>query len=160
MMACLLTACVTDSETEDVSLGVGDPCPEFSVTLSDGRQVSTASLRGKQTLILFFNTECGDCRREIPVVQQAYERLTADLGTQPQFLCIARSEGEASVSRFWGDNALTMPVAPQSDASVYHLFASIGIPRIYIISPEGIITATWSDNPMATADQICAAFGQ
>ena len=159
LVAAVLSGCVTDREEDAVSLGVGERCPDFSVELTDGSVVSAASLRGETTLICFFNTECGDCRRELPVVQQAYETLTSERdGVAPQFVCIARDEDEAPILKFWNDNRLTLPVSAQPDASVYRLFANLGIPRIYIVSPEGVITATWSDNPSATADQIVAAF--
>lgn len=159
LAAAVVAGCVTDREEDGSSLGVGDRCPEFSVMMMDGREMTSAQLKGDPALICFFNTACGDCRQELPVVQQAYERLTAEgEGKTPYFICIARSEGEASIAKFWIDNSLTLPVAPQSDAAVYRLFATIGIPRIYVISTDGIITAAWDDNPMATSDQICTAF--
>lgn len=150
-----LSACVTDKVEPDNSLQPGDRCPNFSVALLDGRTVSSAMLRGQKSLIVFFNTECADCRRELAVVQQAYDRLPNHEPDQtPRIVCIARTQTEASVKKYWAENNLTLPVAPQPDNSVYRLFATIGIPRIYAIDPEGTITATWSDDPLPSLSEL------
>ena len=36
------------------------------------------------------------------------------------------------MSRFWEENHLTMPYSPQSDRTIYSLFALRTIPRIYL----------------------------
>lgn len=147
--------CVTDEIEPDNSLLPGDRCPDFSVELLDGRTITSAMLRGQKSLIVFFNTECADCRRELAVVQQAYDRFPNHEPDQtPQIVCIARTQTEASVRKYWMENDLTLPVAPQSDNSVYRLFATIGIPRIYAIDPEGTITATWSDDPLPSLSEL------
>lgn len=133
------TACIKD-EPEDVwSLQVGDKVPDFSVTLNDGRIVTTESLKGKYSVIIFFNTTCVDCRRELPELQKEYERNLAE-DKCVEYICISREEDAASVEAFWQGNALTMPYSVQTGRSIYNLFASSGIPRIYYISPSLIIT--------------------
>jgi thioredoxin-dependent peroxiredoxin len=49
----LLTTCVAiSSPSAAVSLKVGDPAPQFSLTGSDGKSYSLASLKGKQVVVL------------------------------------------------------------------------------------------------------------
>lgn len=153
-----LAGCITDKEVSDNSLQPGDKCPEFSVTLIDGTVVNRASLLGRNTLIVFFNTECADCRRELTVVQEVYDKLTeSDPSRSADVICIARSQTEASIRAYWQQNGLTLPVSPQQDNAVYRLFATIGIPRIYAIDPDGTITAAWTDDPLPTAAQLLEA---
>ena len=51
---------------------IGDSLPRFSVTLSNGSTLSNESLKGRVAVLTFFNTACGDCRRELPLIQEAY----------------------------------------------------------------------------------------
>ncbi len=135
-----LTACVYDREEPEFSIPVGAPLPEFSVELLNGERFSTASLPESDIcnlIILFFNTTCSDCKRELPRVQQLYDRILADENLRPatRLICIAREEDAASIRTYWEDHNLTLPAAPQPDRTVYNLFASVGIPRLYVAQP-------------------------
>ena len=58
---------------------VGDALPQFSVQLSDGGVFDTATLGGRPSLIIFFNTTCPDCQRTLPEVQEVYETYKSEL---------------------------------------------------------------------------------
>ena len=76
----LVSSCVNEKEDAGMqpdAVEVGDMLPEFTVVMNDGRTVESGSLQGQPSFILFFNTACGDCRRELPLVQQMYERYGA-----------------------------------------------------------------------------------
>lgn len=149
----IATSCITENEPETLSLHPGDMCPDFSVTMNDGSIITSSDLRGKRSVIVFFNTSCADCREELPEIQKVYDEiLTKDLPVH--LLCISRAEGEESIETFWHENNLTLPYSPQEDRSVYNLFASSVIPRIYLLSPDLTITRAWSDNPMPTSREI------
>ncbi len=99
----LVSSCV--NEKEDVGMQpdaveVGDMLPEFTVVMNDGRTVESGSLQGHPSFILFFNTACGDCRRELPLVQQMYERYGAD--GRMVFMAISRGAGRGSCRRVLG----------------------------------------------------------
>lgn len=152
----LLGGCVTDDDNSSASLAAGDKCPVFEIMLSDGRIVSTADFAGRRTMIVFFNTGCEDCRRELPVIQRVADALAADgagglAGQQseiddvPPIICVSRSEGEASVAAYWAENGLSLPYSAQTDAKVYRLFAESVIPRIYIIGADLEILAAYAE---------------
>lgn len=136
----LLAGCVRDDEPDVRSLGKGDPLPVFAVQTLDGEMVTSSQLEGKVSLICFFNTSCGDCRKELPVLQKLYE---SPEGSDINFLCISREEGEESVRSYWEANGLTLPVSAQPTAAIYHLFANYYIPRIYVVDKAGIIRAVF-----------------
>lgn len=131
-----LGGCIRDEEPQERSLAVGDRVPAFSVTLSDGRVWNSRAPRSLPAVIVFFNTGCGDCRRELPKLQAAYE----EHASEAEFICIAREEDEADIAKYWRENGLTLPYSPQPDRKIYNLFANTWIPRIYVVDPQGLIT--------------------
>ncbi|HEV2986930.1 MAG TPA: TlpA disulfide reductase family protein [Candidatus Angelobacter sp.] len=53
---------------------IGSRLPEFSEVDLQGRQVSSADLRGKVVLIDFWATWCQPCKKEMPAYQKLLER--------------------------------------------------------------------------------------
>lgn len=98
---------------------------------------STTQLTG-ETVIVLFNTSCSDCQRELPRLNEYYLQHRADEGFE--MVAISREEGEESVAAFWKEYNLSIPYFPQTDRRIYNLFATSLIPRVYYVSPEGIIT--------------------
>lgn len=101
-----MVSCISDgddSDTGSIELVAGDKLPAFSVTMNGGRVVTHESLRGKVSFIVFFNTGCKDCRRELPVIQQIYEHhphmplIAISRGKMPRLLPVI---GRSSISRF------------------------------------------------------------
>lgn len=128
------SACVTEPDVDGSLLRPGDAMPQFEVTTLDGVTVTAESLRGRESVIVFFNTTCPDCRRELPAIQRQ-----ADAEPEVYYLCISREEGEADVAAYWAEEGFTMPVSAQPDRRVYSLFATTGIPRLYRFNAELII---------------------
>ena len=141
---CLLTvSCSMSDDAEDDTVErvhVGDHVPLFSVEIeADGvhKRFSTTQLTG-ETVIVLFNTSCSDCQRELPRLNEYYLQHRADEGFE--MVAISREEGEESVAAFWKEYNLSIPYFPQTDRRIYNLFATSLIPRVYYVSPEGIIT--------------------
>lgn len=150
-----MTSCTSDddgSEEEGVELTVGDKLPTFSVVMNDGETIASENLRGKVSVIVFFNTNCKDCRQELPVIQQIYDNYQ-----ELPLIAISRAEDAESIVRYWRDHGLTLPYSAQEDRSIYHLFAKSGIPRIYIVDEELTIRKVFTDNPLAGYDELAAA---
>lgn len=106
----LVSSCVNEKEDAGMqpdAVEVGDVLPEFTVVMNDGRTVESGSLQGQPSFILFFNTACGDCRCELPLVQQMYERYGAD--GRMVFMAISREQDAVAVGEYWADNGLTIP---------------------------------------------------
>ena len=149
--AIFLSGCIND-EPAVKSLEVGDALPQFSVEMSDGSVVSTASMKGKNGMIVFFNTACPDCRKELPEVQKVWEIFQDNPSVV--IAAIAREEGEAEIRKYWEANSLTIPFSPQENREVYSLFATSVIPRIYICDPSGKIIFTSGDVDMPNAETL------
>ncbi len=136
----LLTGCIGEKDEPEWFLQPGDKLPQFEVTTIGGKSVSSADSYSADLVIVFFNTTCPDCQRELPVLQKQYEEnLTLPEGERSQYICISREEGVADVEQYWIDNHFTLPVSAQNDRNIYSMFASIGIPRLFY-ARDGIIT--------------------
>lgn len=152
LAATALAGCIKEGTPEGTELGAGDALPEFSIYMNDGSVLGTADLEGKVSLIMFFHTGCPDCREELPAVQQIYDTYGKDI----VLCCISREEGAEEIASYWTSQGLTLPWSAQTDRQVYNLFASLGVPRIYISSGDGKIYSAYSDNPVATYGQLAA----
>ena len=146
LFVCSSQGCISDEDPQGIALTVGDSLPLFSVIASDGRIISTQSLFGKKAMIVFFNTSCNDCRKELPVIQKVWEHYKEN--PEIVIIAISRQENEESVAKYWSENNLSIPYSAQSDRDVYSLFAPSVIPRIFIADPTGKITFASGDEDM------------
>lgn len=55
-------------------LSIGQPAPDFNLTLFSGEKVSLKSFRGNAVIINFWHSICTHCQREVPVLVAAYEK--------------------------------------------------------------------------------------
>lgn len=139
-------SCITDGESysEPWSIANGSKVPEFCVTTVDGKDFDSWDLSGKRAVIVFFNTECNDCRRELPKLQKAYEATCNDY----EWIAIGRDQDGPKAASFWKENDLTIPYSAISDRSIYSLFASAGIPRVYIVDNLTIVAQFAPETPI------------
>lgn len=158
----LSQSCISEDKPSGNEAGVqvGQMLPNFEVSLNDGTIVSNTSLKGSVAVITFFNTSCIDCRNYLPVLNAVYEEIRAD---EPHplrsvvFLPISRAQAAESVANYWAEQGFTLPYSAQSDRRVYELFASVSIPRNYIVNAQGKVTATYDDTNAPTAEELKAA---
>lgn len=150
MLACLLLwGCGSIHEEDDVveRIVVGSRVPIFSVNVVDYEGLTTSFSTNRlygETVIVFFSTQCKDCQRELPELNDYYLKHKDDEGFQ--MVAISRAEGEQSVADFWSANNLQIPYSAQEDRKIYDLFASSVIPRVYFVSSSGIITKVLIEN--------------
>ena len=155
LMVCSTQGCISDEEPEGPSLKVGDALPVFSIEMNNGTNVSTSDLKGKVPVIVFFNTECKDCQKELPIIQQLWEQYNGD--SRVCILPISREESASEIAGYWKEEGFTMPYSAQEDRTVYSLFAPSIIPRIYIADTKGVITFSSGDTDMPNLDTLIKA---
>lgn len=141
LLTLALHSCITegsDAPREVIEhVKVDDPVPAFTVKYDGNTTFSSTSFIGKNSYLLFFDTGCGDCRREMPVLQEALNTLKSN--PDFQFVAIARGQSKEEIDKYWQENNFTMPVYLDPDKSVYNLFANTTIPRLYLINKKGIV---------------------
>ena len=151
----ILTACITepmDFTNTGSKLSVGDSIPDFSVITLDQDTFARNNHQGKTLVLLFFHTECSDCQKELPIMEQVYRDIRED--SLWQLVCIGREEKTEQVEKYWMEKQFTMPVAPQNDRTVYDRFAFSGVPMVYIINAQNIIRAIFDDQKMASYEEL------
>ena len=112
------------------------PAPAFVAKDLDGREITTASLRGKVVIVNFWATWCGPCRAEIP------DLVALQAKYQDTLQVIGISEDEAGVEvvkRFAAEHKVNYPVAMVTP-EIEKLFPGIGaLPTSFIIDRESRI---------------------
>lgn len=121
---------------------VGKMFTDFTVTGDDGQphSLSYYVARGTYTLVDFWASWCGPCRREMPNLKRLYDQYN---GHGMNFLGVAVWDQPADTRRAisqlqlpWpvivGDKRLTLPT---------DLYGIMGIPHIIIFDPQGRIVA-------------------
>jgi thiol-disulfide isomerase/thioredoxin len=107
--------------------------PALTARDLDGREVSTASLRGKVVLINFWATWCPPCRAEIPDLVALQEKY------RDRLQIIGISEDEASpqvVKAFVTEHKMNYPVV-MTTPELERLFPGVGaLPTSFIVDRE------------------------
>ena len=122
------------------------------ITDDDDDRGDFALVAGDVGVIVFFHTDCPDCQKELPVIQKVYDTYKEN----PDVLlsCISRSESGSEVQAYWEKHSFSLPFSAQNDDAVFSLFASHTIPRILITDKEGIIRVVYTDDPLATYQEL------
>ncbi|HEU5382583.1 MAG TPA: MauE/DoxX family redox-associated membrane protein, partial [Ktedonobacteraceae bacterium] len=113
---------------------IGVPAPAFSLPDLNGEIVSLRSFAGTSALLLFWNPDCGFCRRMLPDLQAWEANLPQGA---PRLLVISR--GTVQENRALG---LRSPVLLNEDDSVSRLFGVTGTPEAIGIDAQGNIAST------------------
>ena len=150
----LLLSCIKD-EKEDVInyIEENDKLPEFTVKSATGEELYSENLSGNTTLLVFFVTTCGDCKRELPKIE---------LKDHPTFRLVTISRGETVevVNDFWKEQNFTMPFYLDPNKKVFSLFANSTIPRVYLVNRENIVTWMAVEQMSLSAKQLIGKIEQ
>ena len=106
----------------------GQPPPDFTAPTFDGQQLTLSSLKGHPVLVNFFASWCTQCARELPFMEQAYERHKAGGFVIVGVNSLENGDGVAFYNRF----GLTFPAVfdpgnPGKIASAYNVTSSLPV---------------------------------
>jgi cytochrome c biogenesis protein CcmG/thiol:disulfide interchange protein DsbE len=116
---------------------VGDVAPDFSLPATDGTTVRLSDLRGSPVLLNFWATWCSPCRKELPVLQAAYQPDTDDLVV----LGINMRESPDKVATFAADLDLELPLLLDQEGQVSDAYQVRGLPLSLFVDRDGLIVA-------------------
>ncbi|MEG2332917.1 MAG: TlpA disulfide reductase family protein, partial [Bacteroides sp.] len=133
---------VTAAEADSTGyiVKVGQMAPDFTITLTDGKQVSLSSLRGKVVMLQFTASWCGVCRKEMPFIEKD---IWLKNKSNPQFMLIGidRDEPLDKVLAFMKATGVTYPMGLDPGADIFAKYAlrQSGITRNVLIGRDGKI---------------------
>ena len=119
---------------------IGEIAPDFTITLTDGKQVTLSSLRGKVVMLQFTASWCGVCRKEMPFIEKDIwlkHKNNADFA----LIGIDRDEPLDKVLAFAKSTGVTYPLGLDPGADIFAKYAlrESGITRNVLVDKEGRI---------------------
>ena len=129
----LITGCAGGNSQVAV---VGKTAPDFQLESPDGESTSLKSLRGKGTLVNFWQVRCPPCREEMPFIQQIYNEWS---GKGLVVLAINIGESSSQVVEFMQSQGLSLPVLLDQKAEVARKYSIMAIPTTFFIDGDGIV---------------------
>lgn len=133
-------AVIPQADSTGYIVRVGEMAPDFTITLTDGKQVTLSSLRGKVVMLQFTASWCGVCRKEMPFIEKD---IWLKHKNNPDFALIGidRDEPLEKVLAFAKSTGVTYPLGLDPEANIFAKYAlrDSGITRNVLIDKEGKI---------------------
>lgn len=119
---------------------LGQVAPDFTCTLTDGKEVKLSDLRGKVVMLQFTASWCGVCRKEMPFIEKDIWQKHKD-NANFALIGIDRDEPVETVLKFAETTGVTYPLALDPGADIFAKYAvrDAGITRNVLIDKDGTI---------------------
>ncbi len=143
----LFTLCCLSGKAQEVAaddvgyiVKVGEMAPDFTITLTDGKQVTLSELRGKVVMLQFTASWCGVCRKEMPFIEKDIWLKHKD-NSDFALIGIDRDEPLDKVIAFGKSTGVTYPLGLDPGADIFAKYAlrKAGITRNVLIDKDGRI---------------------
>jgi len=120
------------------ALASPERAPQVSFSTLDGRQITSADLKGRVALINFWATSCPGCVAEMPKLVDTYQRYHAQ-GFEVVSVAMSYDPPD-HVLHFAKKNALPFPVALDADGRLAMAFGDVQVtPTAIVIDQNGNI---------------------
>lgn len=132
-----------------IAAGDPEPAPRFTLPLlanaeaigrRDGEQLSLSDLRGRPVLLNFWASWCDPCKREAPVLEDAWRRARARgvvvLGVDVQDLT---GDARDFIERY----GQTYPTVRDGGERTYRAYGLTGVPETFFVDRQGRVRVHW-----------------
>lgn len=116
----------------------GDKMPEFSLSSEKHGNIQSKDLKGKVVLINIFATWCGPCQPKLAEVEESLWPKYKD-NTDFSMLVVGREHTDGELAKYNEKKKFSFPIYPDPKRDFTSKFASMSIPRTYLVSKEGKI---------------------
>lgn len=127
---------LSDIKKSGEALSVGDEAPDFQLINLDGATVKLSDYRGQGVFLNFWATYCPPCKKEMPFMQNQYERFKEKGVT---ILAVDVAEPQPVVEDFAVKYGLTFPVLLDLNQETMNLYDVAAIPVSFLIDENGTV---------------------
>ena len=113
----------------------GQQAPNFEASLMRGGPTSLSSFRGKPTMLVFWASWCGPCRKEAPQVV----KVAGNYGSAINVVGINAGESIGTAKRAAEQMGITWPVVMDTDGVIQARYKVSGIPLVVILDQKGLV---------------------
>lgn len=130
-------------------LRAGDPVPDFQLVDLAGNRVALSDFQGKGVVLNFWATWCPPCRREMPLLEEAWNEYR---GQGVVIIGIDLGEPPETVKRYVDSVGVTYPIWTDAPDGAEDLddtnellgrFGSVGLPTTIFINADGVVEETY-----------------
>jgi len=115
---------------------VGEAAPGFTLpSLDGGSEIRLDDYRGRPLVLTFWASWCTPCRREFPLLQDAYEREAGDL----EVLGVTFRDLAGDAQAFREEVGATFPAAEDERGEVASEYGVRAIPQTFFVDSDGVI---------------------
>lgn len=127
----------TSSDGNNTALSLrGQQLPEFKMTTQDGNLIASSEFYDKPMLVVEWASWCPDCQKQLPIVQQMYEKY----GEQIHFVLLNMSEPgretKEKADQYIKNQEYTFPYYYDVDQSAADLLQVKTIPSMYLVTKQ------------------------
>jgi thiol-disulfide isomerase/thioredoxin len=116
-----------------------------------GEQEALASAGTKATLLVFWETWCPHCQREVPRLTALYERFKAQGLRVIGLTKVSKSASDEAVAQFIKERSVAYPIAKERGGSLSTLFNVSGVPAAAVVKDGKVV---WRGHPARLSDQL------
>jgi peroxiredoxin len=121
---------------DDPHLAALPMAPPFTLTTSEGEQISLDDMGGKVVLLDFWATWCGPCKESLPEIQ----RIAKDFAGQPLVVVsISSDRDDIAWKTFVEKNHMTWPQYRDANGALSRAYGVSSIPRYFTIDTDGAL---------------------
>jgi len=132
---------------------LGEPMPDFAIQTFDGKLLSRVSFAGKPLLLVFWNTWCPDCMRELPEINRLAEKF-APKGLQVLAVNTGLNDTEAKARTYWNRYGYVFPTGFDHSFEIGTAFRVRGVPTVFLVDAKGIVRYKQSLPPKDMEERI------
>lgn len=159
--ALFASSCIKDERNDantTTLVSVGQKAPDFTVEMLDGEQITLSDLRGDVVLLTFWDPECPTCQQLMDVSE---ERIVKRLeGKGVHFLPISRGYTREYIYDYCSSRGYDFPIGLDPQKRIYGLYATMYVPRSFIIDGQGVIRHIYVEYELDTLNAILSAAEQ
>lgn len=121
---------------DDPHLAAMQMAPPFTLTTSEGKELTLDDMGGKVVLLDFWATWCGPCKETLPEIQ----RIAKDFAGQPLIvISVSGDRDEMAWKNFVAKNNMTWPQYRDGNHELQDAYGVSSIPRFFTIDTDGVL---------------------